>query len=361
MKRFSSLLLVSLSLAGLFLSACQPSQSASPSKPMDTPEPSATKTPTFTVTPLPTDTPTPTSTFTPTPNLRATQEQQTKIASLTANARFKATLAAPSYWSLVFRETFDSNERSWPTGSNSSQRMLTNLSIKDGKYHAEIQAYRGGIITSNPSMKELTDFYLTTDVLVIDAPMSTSYGVVFRKSGDNFYFFYIYNGNNFAVRALHQGELFVLVEGTRSETIQSGRINILSVSGEGAHFVFFINGNYVAEMDDDRLKSGKAGFAVALDNAGDRAEIEFDDFEIRESVPDQAICPNGAPAGQWILYVVKFGPENETILIDGKPRIIHPGKNKYYLLSNIDHSIQIGSNSLSSSAPECGENTLELP
>ena len=361
MKRISGYQLLILGLAGLILSACLPSQSVSTTEQANTLGPSASVLPIDTTTPLPTDTPTSTSTLTPTPNLLATQEQRLKIATMTANARFQATLAAPSSWSLVFRDTFDSNERSWPSGSRSSQRSLTNWIIKDGKYRSEIEAYRASLTTSNPSMEELTDFYLTTDILVIDVPISASYGVFFRKSGDNYYVFYVYYEKYFSVRMLYQGEWIDLVEASYSDAIRVGRVNRLSVSGEGAHFVFFINGDFVAEMDDSRLKSGKAGLAIALDYAGDRAEIEFDNFEIREFVPDQAICPNGAPAGHWILYVVKSGPENETILIDGKQRIIHPGKNNFYLLSDVNHSIQIGSNTISSNTPECGENTVELP
>ena len=58
-------------------------------------------------------------------------------------------------------------------------------------------------------------------------------------------------------------------------------MNRLAVVAEGAHFVLFVNDQYVAEVDDDRLSSGMVGVAVDLFDPGDEAVFEFDNFELR--------------------------------------------------------------------------------
>ena len=50
---------------------------------------------------------------------------------------------------------------------------------------------------------------------------------------------------------------------------------------EGTHFIFFINDQFVAELDDPRLSAGTAGLAIELANAGDEAVVEFDNFQLR--------------------------------------------------------------------------------
>ena len=60
-----------------------------------------------------------------------------------------------------------------------------------------------------------------------------------------------------------------------------GEANRLTVIGRGSHFTFYINDQYVAEAEDDRLTAGDVGVAVELLDDGDSAVFEFDDFEVR--------------------------------------------------------------------------------
>jgi hypothetical protein len=80
-----------------------------------------------------------------------------------------------------------------------------------------------------------------------------------------------------------------------------------------------------------------------------------------EDYGSAAVCPNGAPADHWALIVNKASSSDGTIGIDGKQVNIHGGENVIYLTADVPHPILVGSNTINLSAPECGENTLEVP
>jgi hypothetical protein len=58
-------------------------------------------------------------------------------------------------------------------------------------------------------------------------------------------------------------------------------VNRLAVLAQGGHLKFYINDRLVGEADDSRVTSGEVGVALELNNGGDHATFEFDNFEVR--------------------------------------------------------------------------------
>jgi hypothetical protein len=77
--------------------------------------------------------------------------------------------------------------------------------------------------------------------------------------------------------------------------------------------------------------------------------------------PPSAECPNGAPAGHWALIVNKASAGQGSITIDGKKTTVESGRNVFYLTADVSHPIQLGGSTIGYSAPECGENSLDVP
>jgi hypothetical protein len=84
----------------------------------------------------------------------------------------------------------------------------------------------------------------------------------------------------FTFELLDQDEWTTLIDWTKTSAIHPGEVNQLAVRGEGAHFEFFINDEFVGEADDSEFSSGTAGLVIGLPEAGDKAVFEFDNFEI---------------------------------------------------------------------------------
>ena len=65
----------------------------------------------------------------------------------------------------------------------------------------------------------------------------------------------------------------------RTDVIVPGEVNSLRVVGEGNHFSFYINDQWVGEATDNHLSRGKVGVAIEL-LASHVAAFEFDNFTV---------------------------------------------------------------------------------
>jgi hypothetical protein len=234
--------------------------------------PSPTPTPSRTPTSTPTFTPTATNTPTPTPNLTGTAQVQNALATAT-NAANK--------WRVVLKDTFDSNKNKWLVKPSDDEYALTTYSIADGKYTWDTTAHKPFINWIKTGTKPLTDFYVSMEIKQTDGPDTADYGIVFREDGNsNFYYFAINEQGQYALY-LYNDEWSTLVNLTQSDLINPGEANRLTVIGEGSHFTFFINDQYLTETTDDTLSKGITALAVELADVNDHAVFEFDNLELR--------------------------------------------------------------------------------
>ena len=247
--------------------------------PSATPTATLTRTPTATATPTVTNTPTPTYTPTPTPNLTSTARAQ--HATETALA-IEATVAAISTdWPVKFSDNFDSNRNAWVVGESNGEYASRFYEIKDGKYIWNSTAKQAFIGWIKVNFNEYDDFLFSVDVRQVSGAPSADYGLVLREDTDgNFYYFGIRESGQYTF-LLSNGEWKTLRDWTFTNLIQRGEVNRLTVLAQGSQFTFFINGHYLAQITDETLTRGKIALAIEQARAGDKAEFEFDNVELR--------------------------------------------------------------------------------
>lgn len=231
----------------------------------------------------------------------ATATVQAMQAEVTAQEAIRATaVATGSGWPLVLLDTFDSNAHNWPSGSSSNELVTATESFINGKYHWDVKAHQDVHLAARlVDTSAVFDFYLCAEAQRISGPDDGSYGVEFRVHDANSkYYFGIYNSRHFAFSLLHGGQWTRLVDLTPTSAIRAGEANRITVVAQGTHFAFFINDQFVAEADDDRLDSGTVGLAIELSKAGDEAVFEFDNFELRAppAPTPQAVLTTPTPA-----------------------------------------------------------------
>jgi hypothetical protein len=244
-----------LAPAGLILSSLACNSIMPP-----TPTPTPTSTPTSTNTPTPTNTPTVTPTFTP---------------SLTPTLSYLE-------WPVVITETFDDNSNEWFVGKSNDKYVNSIVAITDGQYLVDVTALQGVFWWLSPTMKNLTDFYATVEVNNLTGPATADYGLAFRISSGNKYSFGIAAADQvYGFAMSNNGEWTTIIKWTSSSLINASGSNQIGVLAEGASFSFFINGELVDQVDDATLKMGKVGIQLELADAGDKAQIAFDNFAVQ--------------------------------------------------------------------------------
>lgn len=242
-------------------------------------------------------------------SLRNTQARLTSRAiSLTSAVRLKATeqarvqtataimqaLSDGSRYPLVLSDAFDTNSKNWLNGTFDSGKNSATLAVSEGKYLWHLSAGAKGfmqIVTTD--IPPTSKFYLGVEVKQVSGPYTADYGVVFHKSEDDLYYFNIDGNQYYRVNLWQDNKWKPLVVARKNYAIRLNDVNRLVVVGDGANYIFYINGQFVDRMSATELNNGAFGIAAQLASPGDDMMLELDDFELR-APPDTGL-PTSTP------------------------------------------------------------------
>jgi hypothetical protein len=206
-------------------------------------------------------------------------------------ASVNAKLVAASQWPIVLQEDFKlSTPNQWSTKRYTSDLVTIKKSI-DGNYRWEAESHHCvNAWTHAPYVDRwsLKDFYVSVDCRRISGATDSAMGLVFRSYEGNLYILQVGRGQRFKVSLLKNDQWTMLIPWTHSDDIKQNEVNHLTVIGEGSHFLFFANNQYIGEVEDDQLSHGAVGVVINLFHANDHAIFEFDNFELRQPIAPSA-------------------------------------------------------------------------
>ncbi len=142
----------------------------------------------------------------------------------------------------------------------------------------------------------MTDFHFSVDARQDNGPADAYIGLVMRLTeNDDYYLFSVQNNGNYAFDVYSNGQWFSLIPWTPSPAILVDQTNHVEALVEGEHFSFFINGEWIADYEDQTIASGFCGLVVGMEDAGVSASWEFDNFELRGLViPEGSSTPEAS-------------------------------------------------------------------
>jgi len=186
-------------------------------------------------------------------------------------------------WRLFLSDNFDSFELEWPTGEDNDSDQLGLYEISGGVYSWTIESLNGYVGNSQiPTLDDFGDFYASVDVEKISGAEDASYGMIFRVDIDWYYYEFLIcvDWGEFNINLFQNEEWIVLTDWTESSAINIDGPNQLAVLAEGSQFQFFINGDLVAELENDRIPLGGVGLTGEVYDTGDKVTIHFDNFKV---------------------------------------------------------------------------------
>src|SRR5688572_10289086 len=215
-----------------------------------------------------------------------------EIAELPQQACPVTTLGLPLNARILYRDEFRNPSSRW------NQGMFDNFSASyvrfSGRRYYEIQAQEPNAqyLAYVPNAREYGD--VNIDIKVISEAESSGdfrYGVVFRRSGDQYYAFIVSPRTQawYFLKSSSAG-LQTLREGTDERMRGLDTRNALRVETYGSTFLLFINGRFIDWISDGDYASGEVGlFAETLDSPD--ALVRFDSIIIW-NVPPAELDPN---------------------------------------------------------------------
>ncbi len=229
---------------------------------------------------IPTPTRIPTRALIPT---RTSTPSTPAIPNPQAQATAQALSADALKWRVIISDTFGSNLNGWPLDDTTAEFGPASATLAQGTYRWSASPIKDVFFWETPDkMTAQGDTYISLHARRVSAPLNQGYGLVFRESADHddFYGFVIRDEGSFRIFVSRQKSWTTIASWTKTQAIRPGGSNRLTVVAKGAHFVFFINDQSVAEVNDNRLASGRVGVAFSSD-AGESGVFEFDNLEVR--------------------------------------------------------------------------------
>ena len=164
-------------------------------------------------------------------------------------------------------------------------------------YHIEIRSANSKAVVSEPERRSVGDATLELQVYTNSAKTATEgdfrYGLVFRRSGDNYYAFTISpRTKKWEVLKSSSNGLESLQEGVEEGIHELDVDDILRVDLQGSNFFFHINDKMVGQVTDPDYASGEVGlYAQSFDSP--TVHIHFNTFTIRDLKLDLLCTING--------------------------------------------------------------------
>lgn len=205
---------------------------------------------------------------------------------------------APAYMSgtgkIILTDWTAGNPNKWKTGSYQVLDAAGTREIVDTKYSWQTTSASDETVLAAPAMAPVVDFDVSVDAKQTSGSEKAEYGLVFRHTDpDTEYVFTVTGYGAYSLSYNQDGDYHVLIFPTSSPAVKIGEVNRLRVIGAGSHFIFYVNGEIVAEVNDEALSHGTVGVtAEGYDKEKPTASFEFSNFTLRE-LP--APAPGSAP------------------------------------------------------------------
>ncbi len=182
-------------------------------------------------------------------------------------------------WTRAFADPFEV-EQGWESeslgGSEGIMRALEN-----GEYVWKVKSVRGNMHAAaiNPALAS-SKFYLSAEVQTLGTARISGGGLIFRKTNSDFYYFGVDGVQTITIGVSHNNQWIPIWLQARPDVLLNDT-NHLEVIGDGAYYIFFLNGRAIFEMSDSRLSAGTFGLAMRPQISTNDSIIAFDDFELR--------------------------------------------------------------------------------
>lgn len=153
-------------------------------------------------------------------------------------------------------------------------------------YHVEVESPNSKTTVFEPGKQSFSDATAELKVFAVSAKTDPNgdfrYGLVFRRSGDQYYAFTISSRTKtWQLLKSTPDELTVLTEGTDNSLHDADIDDTLRIDLQGSTFFLHINGYLVGHFTDTSYASGEIGFFVqTLDNP--TVHVHFDELTISD-------------------------------------------------------------------------------
>jgi WD40 repeat protein len=162
-------------------------------------------------------------------------------------------------WELLIDEEFNDNINDWDLDPYEGDGLTLNRKIEDGLFIWSYQSAKGWYFWDFPgSVPTVSDFVVTVEIRHTTGNLEEEFGLILRASDEDYYFLEVMESGVVLFRFHTEDNYETLLEDFNAP-VKIGEPNLISVKASGNHFVFYVNNEFIGEVEDERLERGYVG------------------------------------------------------------------------------------------------------
>ncbi|HYF65238.1 MAG TPA: hypothetical protein VD886_20590, partial [Herpetosiphonaceae bacterium] len=194
-------------------------------------------------------------------------------------------------WPVVFADSFKDNRNNWSVGPIVHKHMDGQRLLGMGRLSFEGASNDNAMSVSIPGRLQAQDrgrdCLVSVEGQTAAGPNLPDYGIIFcamatapASNINAYYCFQINDAQTFAVWLWNTSWTY-LINTTHCPLIRPGERNKIAARVGRRNLIFFINDQYVTDIEAAELPGGSAGVLMELKKAGHAAMVNFYNFEVR--------------------------------------------------------------------------------
>ncbi len=204
----------------------------------------------------------------------------TSTVSNTGNADTNATATATAFYGLYDTDTSSLPTRDDPLSDNTRGFQWVEgqgCTFTGGAYHVS-NAQSSGFQVCMAHKSNFSDFLYQVQMTIVKG----SYGSLIFRSDDAVSNFYIFRAGQDGVCtfAIYRNGVNTEIKHSPSLAFKQGpnQTNLLAVIAQGSHLIFYVNAQYVYDVNDTSFNSGEIGLVAG--SIGDPTEVVYNNAKI---------------------------------------------------------------------------------
>ncbi len=226
--------------------------------------------------------------------IRATQTAEAKLTefapkvNLDATAMITPAVNASPPAHEIFVETFSKGSQYWELGTKDDDSKTASLSIANNALRWQLTAKTGCVTAMGyPNLPISSNIDIEATFNLINSTGMIEYGLIFRRTDNGSYRFYISTNGRYALikySGLEKKSIELIDWTAPSTPINIDSENRLRVLAIKDSIRIYINGNLVGDVIDNTLASGQVDVLARIDE-GEKLTLDISSFKLEVLPP----------------------------------------------------------------------------
>lgn len=227
-------------------------------------------------------------------------------------------------WELLIDEEFNDNINDWDLEPYKSGGLTLNRKIEDGLFIWSYQSDKGWYFWGFPgSVPTVSDFVVTVEIKHTMGSLEEEFGLILRASSEDYYFLEVMESGVVLFRFHTEDNYETLLEDF-NVPVKIGEPNLISVKASGNHFVFYVNNEFIGEVEDNRLERGYVGiFTSTNGEPGSFFQPQPIAFDANSNAVQQQTYPSRYEVDNFKIWVPIYVPAELDELSPREGRLVY--------------------------------------